>query len=251
MNISQFVQNTNYDHQFEQYRIKDFPLSQIKYIYQLYQQSFHNCQHTFINVSHLINVPLDKKLTDELDQILKSAFSSSNNQTNKEEFRDKIRIITRFLNDLKHIEDSLAHQWVQSLTEACEILCIENPIINLLSKEIKCKNSIPICLKLIEIRFRLQEQMIDIEEKILDLWNPHFDNQDTNQSNENSFQLFRCKNDTLLSFNANQTSTIENMITRHLRADTCAHDFFARPHLDTRRGKVVRASIGAQLSCHA
>ena len=63
---------------------------------------------------------------------------------------------------------------------------------------------------MIEIRSELQELMINMEEQILDLWNHHFDNQDVNQSNQNSFQLFRYKDDTLLSFNINQTSTIEN-----------------------------------------
>ena len=196
-NISEFVQNTNYDS-----RIKDFPLSQIKYILRLYQQSIQNFQHAFINVSPLINVPLDKELSGELDQILKLSFISSNDQT-------KIRMITEFLNDLKDIEDSLARQWADSLSETCGILCIENPIITLLPKEIKCKNYIPLCLKLIEIRSQLQEQMIDMEEKIVDLWNPHFDNQDTNQSNENSFQLFRDKDDTLLSFNTIETPSAD------------------------------------------
>ncbi|CAF4270503.1 unnamed protein product, partial [Rotaria sordida] len=66
MKLSEFIRNTNYDHrfiqQFQQYQIKDFPLSQIKDICQLYEQSINHFQHTFINVSHLIRIPLDKKL---------------------------------------------------------------------------------------------------------------------------------------------------------------------------------------------
>ncbi|CAF1349814.1 unnamed protein product, partial [Rotaria sordida] len=77
MKLSEFIRNTNYDYQFvqqfEQYQIKDFPLSQIKDICQLYEQSIHHFQHRFINVSHLIRIPLDKKLNDELDHILKSS----------------------------------------------------------------------------------------------------------------------------------------------------------------------------------
>ena len=211
MKISEFVQNTNYDHQFaqqfEQYRMKDFPLSQIKYIRQLYLQSIHNFQHAFINVSHLINVPLDKKFSDELDHILKSSFISSNDQTKKEEFQAKIQMITEFLNDLKDIEDSLAHQWAQSITKTCVILCIENPIIKLLPIELKCENYIPLCLKFIEIRSQLQVQIIDIEEKIIDLWSAHFDIQNTNQSSENSFQVFRYKEDDFLCFNTNSSPT--------------------------------------------
>ncbi|CAF4302951.1 unnamed protein product, partial [Rotaria sordida] len=130
--LSEFVQNTNYDYrfiqQFEQYQIKDFPLLQIKDICQLYEQSIHHFQHTFINVSHLIRIPLDKKFNDELDHILKSSFISSQNQTKKEEFQDKIRIITEFLNDLKDVEDLLTSQWAHSVAETCEYLRVENPI---------------------------------------------------------------------------------------------------------------------------
>ncbi|CAF4410251.1 unnamed protein product, partial [Adineta steineri] len=43
MKLSEFVQNTNYDQ-----KIKDFPLSQIKYIRQFYQKSIYNFQHAFI-----------------------------------------------------------------------------------------------------------------------------------------------------------------------------------------------------------
>ncbi|CAF4290799.1 unnamed protein product, partial [Rotaria sordida] len=89
MKLSEFIQNTNYDHrfiqQFEQYQIKDFPLSQIKDICQLYEQSINHFQHRFINVSHLIRIPLDKKLNDELDHILKSSFIPFQDQTKREE----------------------------------------------------------------------------------------------------------------------------------------------------------------------
>ncbi|CAF3150845.1 unnamed protein product, partial [Rotaria sp. Silwood2] len=63
MQLSEFVQNTNYDHRFaqkfEKYRMKDFLLSQIKQICQLYEQSINQFQHAFINVSHLLRIPLD------------------------------------------------------------------------------------------------------------------------------------------------------------------------------------------------
>ncbi|CAF3861087.1 unnamed protein product [Rotaria sordida] len=213
MKLSEFIRNTNYDYQFvqqfEQYQIKDFPLSQIKDICQLYEQSIHHFQHRFINVSHLIRIPLDKKLNDELDHILKSSFISSQDQTKKEEFQDKIRIITEFLNDLKDAEDLLASQWSQSFVETCEYLRIENPIIKLIPKEIKCENYVALCLKFIEIRSQLQEQTINIEEKTNDLWNSRFDISDINQSNENSFQIFRNKNDDFLHIDSNSILSLD------------------------------------------
>ncbi|CAF1416941.1 unnamed protein product, partial [Rotaria sordida] len=213
MKLSEFIQNTNYDHrfiqQFQQYQIKDFPLLQIKDICQLYEQSINHFQHRFINVSHLIRVPLDKKLNDELDHILKSSFISSQDQTKKEEFQDKIRIITEFLNDLKDAEDLLASQWSQSFIETCEYLRIENPIIKLIPKEIKCENYVALCLKFIEIRSQLQEQTINIEEKTNDLWNAHFDISNINQSNENRFQIFRNKNDNFLHIDSNSILSLD------------------------------------------
>ncbi|CAF4227132.1 unnamed protein product, partial [Rotaria sordida] len=49
--------------------------------------------------------------------------------------------------------------------------------------------------------------MIDIEEKTISLWNARFDVSDTNQSKENSFQVFRNKDDDFLNFNIDPDST--------------------------------------------
>ncbi|CAF5130369.1 unnamed protein product, partial [Rotaria sp. Silwood1] len=165
--------------------------------------------HTFINVSHLIRVPFDKKLNDELDHIFRSSLIPSNDQTIKEEFQSKIRMITEFLNDLKDIEDLLAGQWTQSFVEICEYLRIDNLIVKLIPKEIKCENYVPLCLKPIDIRSQLQERTIDIEEKTIDLWSTRFDISDINQSNENSFQIFRNKNDDFLPIMSNSISSLD------------------------------------------
>ncbi|CAM4822618.1 unnamed protein product [Rotaria magnacalcarata] len=198
MKLSEFVRNTNYDDRFaqqlEQYRIKDFSLSQIKNVYQLYEKSMNQFQHAYINISHLLRILLDKKLSDQLDEKLTETFIASDNQNNKEELQNNIQTITAFLNDLKAIEDMLAGQWAQSFVETCECLSIENSITKLIPKEIKCENYVPLCMKLIEMRTRLQERTIDIEEKTVELWNSRFDVQDTdlsNNNNNNNFQAFR------------------------------------------------------------
>ncbi|CAF4244673.1 unnamed protein product, partial [Rotaria magnacalcarata] len=200
MKLSEFVRNTNYDdrfaQQFEQYRIKDFSLSRIKNVYQLYEKSMNQFQHAYINISHLLRILLDKKLSDQLDEKLTETFIASDNQNNKEELQNNIQTITAFLNDLKAIEDMLAGQWAQSFVETCECLSIENSITKLIPKEIKCENYVPLCMKLIEMRTRLQERTIDIEEKTVELWNSRFDVQDTdlsnnNNNNNNNFQAFR------------------------------------------------------------
>ncbi|CAF4476513.1 unnamed protein product, partial [Rotaria sp. Silwood2] len=214
MQLSEFVQNTNYDHRFaqkfEKYRMKDFLLSQIKQICQLYEQSINQFQHAFINVSHLLRVPLDKNLNDELDDSLKTSFIPSNEQIQKDKFQDKVHIIAEFLNDLKVQEKFFDMQWAQSFVDTCKALEINYEIVALIPKAIKCENYVPLCLKFIEIRSQLQERMIDIEEKTVNLWNARFDIPDTNQSQENSFQLFRNKDDTYLCFDQEQNSKLDN-----------------------------------------
>ncbi|CAF1212894.1 unnamed protein product [Rotaria sp. Silwood1] len=214
MKLSEFIKYTNYDgrfsDQFEQYKMKDFTLSQIKSVYQLYERSINLIQHAYINVSHLIRVPLDKKLNDELDYILKSWFILSNDQPEKEKLQAKIRTITEFLNDLKDVEHRLDGQWAKSFAETCEILSIENSIVSLIPKEIKCENYVPLCLKFIQIRSQLQEQVIGIEEKIINIWNARFDVPNTDQRKENSFNVFRNKDDDILRFNATSNPTTDS-----------------------------------------
>ncbi|CAF5087965.1 unnamed protein product, partial [Rotaria sp. Silwood1] len=79
----------------------------------------------------------------------------------------------------------------------------------LIPKEIKCENYVPLCLKPIDIRSQLQERTIDIEEKTIDLWSTRFDISDINQSNENSFQIFRNKNDDFLPIMSNSISSLD------------------------------------------
>ncbi|CAF4401058.1 unnamed protein product [Rotaria sp. Silwood2] len=101
-------------------------------------------------------------------------------------------------------------QWAQSFVDTCKALEINYEIVALIPKAIKCENYVPLCLKFIEIRSQLQERMIDIEEKTVNLWNARFDIPDTNQSQENSFQLFRNKDDTYLCFDQEQNSKLDN-----------------------------------------
>ena len=41
---------------------------------------------------------------------------------------------------LKNIEDFLAREWTKSLTETCIILCIKNPLVELIPREMKCED---------------------------------------------------------------------------------------------------------------
>ncbi|CAM4874703.1 unnamed protein product [Rotaria socialis] len=231
MKLSEFVRNTNYDdrfaQQFEQYRIKDFSLSQIKNVYQLYEKSINQFQHAYINISHLLRVFLDKKLSDELNEKFTESFIPSDNQNNKDELQNNIQTITEFLTDLKATEDMLASQWAQSFVETCEYLSIENSITKLIPKEIKCENYVPLCMQLIEIRTLLQERTIDIEEKTVELWNCRFDIPVTDRLNNNNFQLFRNRNDDLPS--SDPDPSVVSQITPLNLFDMLDDDGFVAP----------------------
>ncbi|CAF3642885.1 unnamed protein product [Rotaria socialis] len=212
MKLSAFIRNTNYDHrfteQFEQYRVQDFPLSQIRNVYRLYEKSMNQFQHAFINISHLFRVPIDKKLSDDLNRMLDRSFILFDDPAMKDELQGKIRTITEFPDDLKNVEDLLAGQWSQYFVDTCQHLCIENGILALLPREMKCENYVSLCLKRIDLQSRLQERTIDIEEKPNDLWSARLDISDTSQSNENSFQVFRNKNDDFLQMDANAIPSV-------------------------------------------
>ncbi|CAF3231564.1 unnamed protein product [Rotaria sp. Silwood2] len=212
-NLLEFIRTTNYDdrfaEQFEQHQMKDFSLSQIKLVCRLYEQSINQYQHAFINVSQLIRVPLDKTHNDQLDRMLKLSFIPSNDEIKKEEFQDRIEKITEFLNDVKNEERFMETEWTKSFSETCAILCIESPIIQFIPMEIKCENYVPLCLKFIEIRSQLQERMINIEEKTVKLWSARFDIPDADRSKENSFLIFRNKDDDFVDFNANSRPPLD------------------------------------------
>jgi hypothetical protein len=71
----------DYDSQFtqklEKYAIKDFNLSQINYVCQMYARSINHFQHLFIDVPHLQRVPIEKKFNDKLEQMLNSTLIDS------------------------------------------------------------------------------------------------------------------------------------------------------------------------------
>jgi hypothetical protein len=199
MKLSEFVRLEDYQHRFaqsfEQHCMKDFSLSQISNVLQFYKHMINQVQHAFMDVSQLLRVPLKQTLNDDLDKILTSSYIPSRDQTNKEEFQGKIRTINEFLNDLKGVEVVLADQYAQSLSETCKVLEIENPVLALIPKEIKCENYVSLCLKLIEVRSQLQERTIDIEEKKVVLWNARFDIANVEPQAKLIFDVFRNKDD--------------------------------------------------------
>jgi hypothetical protein len=234
INLFTFIQSNDNQNelsqQFEKYQIKDFPLIHLNYVCQLYEKSINHFQHSFITISQSLRIPIDPNLNEQLDQIFDTAFNPSDENQDKEKLQFSIRRITDFLNDLKGIEDQLLNQSTQLLTQTCEYLSIENPILQLIPADVKCQNYVPLGIKLIEIRSKLQEKTIHIEEKDTKLWNEKFDIQDSEQ--QNIFQIFKKQNlDFLLPLPessspiANPVSSTSNLIGDDKETDRLLMDF--------------------------
>jgi len=155
-------------------QIKNFRLCYIEDICQLYAQSINNYHHSILNTSDLLRIPIDDQQNEKLDELFDTIFLQSDDEEKAEKLQSTIRTITEFINELKDIEDTLLQQSSQSLTHICEYVAITNPILSFISEAIKCENYISLIIKLIEIRTKLQEQTINIEEQIEEKSNDSF-----------------------------------------------------------------------------
>ena len=155
----------------------------------LYEKLINNYQHAFIDAPRLLRVSLDDTLSNELDQIFQSSFLPSSELVDKEEFEKKVQTINEFLSDLKAAENSLGSKSAQSLAEICQQWHIDNPIVHLIPREIKCENYVPLCQKLSDLRSQLRKQASEIEEKRIEQWSACFDRSATSQPRPNSFHM--------------------------------------------------------------
>ena len=195
MNLYEFVEleaeNSNFRQQLEQYEVKDFRLCYIDHVRQLYEKSIGGFQHLFTDIPHLLRVPIDDQLNNELHQIFESQLLHTDENDKVEGIKTTIDKITNLLNDLKKIEDNLLDQSTQPLALTCEYLAIENSILSFIPEGIKCENYVALNIQLIQQRSILQEKMITIEEKRTDLWNENFHVESSQQrKEENRFHAF-------------------------------------------------------------
>jgi hypothetical protein len=230
INLYEFIQriddNNQIYRQLEKYEIKDFQLCYIDDICQLYEQLINNFHYSIINTSHLLHIPIDNQQNLKLDQLFDITLIQSHHNEEAEKLQSTIRTITEFLNELKDIEDTLLQQSSQSLTQICKWVAIENPILSLIPNEIKCENYISLIIKLIEIQTKLQEQTINIEEKIEEKWNDDFiyksdqqqDQSDEQQITESIFEIFRKPIDESKD-SGSSTITIDETIFKSLQTN--------------------------------
>lgn len=177
MMLSEFVQLTSDDHrftqQYEKYQIKDFQLSKLKDIYEYYQQAIIRIQNAYNHVSSTIDIPVSNTVSAELDRVLVESFLLETIEESKEELDGKMRVITDLLEELKEVQEDLARQSSKPFASTCKFWGLESLILGLIPEEVKCENYVPLCVKLIEIRSRLQEKSIAIQERNEELWTPY------------------------------------------------------------------------------
>jgi hypothetical protein len=192
-NLSTFIRDSEYGHrfaeQFQEYRMKDFPLHQLDDVCRLYEKLINNYQHAFIDAPRLLRVPLSDTLSDELDQIFQSSFLPPSDEIDKDEFEKRVQTINEFLNELKRAENALGGELAQSLAETCQKWRIYSPIVQLIPGEIKCENYVPLCQKLNDLRSQLRKQANEIEEQSIQHWSAGFDGSAADQSIPNSFSV--------------------------------------------------------------
>lgn len=177
MMLSEFVQLFSDDYrfaqQYEKYEIKEFRLSQMEDICGFYQQAIIRVQNAYNHVSSTIDVPMSDVVIAGIDQVLIKSFLPKDNQGNKEELEGKMRVITDLLEELKNAQEDLARRSSQPFAETCKHWGFESLILELIPADVKCENYVPLCVKLIEIRSRLQERSIAIQEKNEEKWAPY------------------------------------------------------------------------------
>ena len=177
MTLSEFIRLVSDDYrftqQYEKYQIKDFRLSQIERIRGFYQQAIIRVQNAYDHVSSTIDIPMSDVVIANLDQVLVSLFLSEDNQRKKENLEENMRAITDFLEELKDVEEDIAGQSSQPFAATCGYWGFESPILAKMPEKVKCENYVPLCVKLIEIRSRLQERSIAIQESNEEKWTPY------------------------------------------------------------------------------
>ena len=209
-------QQNEWIRQCEENQIKDFPLVQLGAICRLFEKIIHDFQHSFVNVPQILRMPIDTRWNVQLDEQFQQLFNPSNSQPTKEKLQESIRIIRDVLNEFKEAEQSFLSQSSESLKQTCQNLYFESSILQYIPEEIKCQNYVPIAMKLTEIRSKLQENILQIEEENAYLWDAKFES----DTSETSTVFQRFKNPNMdLAFTTSESLVFDDSVTDLLQFD--------------------------------
>lgn len=195
ISLSEFIENTNYGNDFaekyDEYGMKDFPLSSIDTIQRLYEEAINNFQNTFAHITQSMRIRLEPNKSNELDKNLENFFLIPIQNDDQEVIEKRLENITDFINNLKQSYLIFQMQPAESFEYVCEVLEYSADMYKLIPVGTKCENYVQVCQKLIDIRSVLYEKKINIRERITTLWNPYVDEPNVNSMNTNDFEAFR------------------------------------------------------------
>ncbi|CAF4015121.1 unnamed protein product [Rotaria sp. Silwood1] len=168
-----------------EYKVQDFQLCHMNHVGKLYKDLIRRFEHLFSDTSPLLQMPMLSELSEQLNNILKKELiDTDDNNGDKtiivQKLQSNIEDIDRLLEDLKNIEDTLVQQAAKPLAQTCTYMSIENSILSIIPEEIKCENYVSLNIQLIQVRSKLQEKTINIEEENTKQWNENFD-EESNQ----------------------------------------------------------------------
>ncbi|CAF3675559.1 unnamed protein product [Rotaria sp. Silwood1] len=179
LSIYEFIQsipeNESIMQQLIHNQVRDFKLCHLNHIGKLYRDLIRNFEYSFVNIPDLLRTPIDADLSNKLQQIFERELINISYNENIDVLQSHIQQINQLLDDLKSIEDILLRQSTESLRSISENMRINNEILILIPKEIKCENYISLSICLDQVKSILQERKINIEEKAAHLWQENFD----------------------------------------------------------------------------
>ncbi|CAF5108871.1 unnamed protein product, partial [Rotaria sp. Silwood1] len=179
LSIYEFIQsipeNESIMQQLIHNQVRDFKLCHLNHIGKLYRDLIRNFEYSFVNIPDLLRIPIDADLSNKLQQIFERELINISYNENIDVLQSHMQQINQLLDDLKSIEDILLRQSTESLRSISENMRINNEILMLIPKEIKCENYISLSIYLNQVKSILQERKINIEKKAAHLWQENFD----------------------------------------------------------------------------
>ena len=199
-NIYDFIESTddNADlhQQLKLHEVKNFKLCHIDSVRRLYATSTQGFEHLFTDVHHSLRVSLSPESDKEFTSTLTVALINVDHDNDIDKINRIIEEITKFLNELKEVEDTLLQYSNQSLRIICEQCISENPILSLTPDYVKCENYVSVNVHLIKVRSVLQERIIDINEKARkSLWHEQFDTSSFSNTEQQENRFQKCLNE--------------------------------------------------------
>ncbi|CAF4174795.1 unnamed protein product, partial [Rotaria magnacalcarata] len=161
-------------------KVQNFQLCHMNRVSKLYKDLVGRFEHLFTETSSLLQIPISTELSNQLnDRLKKELINIDNNIGDKttiiQTMESNIKDIDQLLDELKEMEETLVETGTETVTKMCKDYMIESPLLQIIGEEIQCRNYVSLNIILIQVRYKLQEKIINIEEENTKQWNENFD----------------------------------------------------------------------------